>query len=149
MSRNCVFTLFLSTEEMDRICNCNISGLGVLEKRETSCYVGKPTVYLGDPVRSFSELSAVCLIRIRTINVIHGLNIERRSEILAVFTPAVLLTSDVPPASLFHLPDLVKCTKHHIFSAMQRLKSIQRKFSATIFSIMCVTLIRKFPSEPG
>jgi len=31
------------------------------------------------------------------MNDIHGLNVERRSEILAGFTPAVLLTSDVPP----------------------------------------------------
>lgn len=31
---NCVLTLFLSTEDMDRICNCNISGLDVLEKEK-------------------------------------------------------------------------------------------------------------------
>jgi hypothetical protein len=53
--------------------------------------------------------------------------VERRSEILAGFIPAVLLTSDVPPESLFHLPQLVKRT-NKIFSAMQHLKSIQRNF---------------------
>jgi hypothetical protein len=63
---------FLSTEEMDGICKRNISGLDVLEKRETSCYVGNPAVYLDDTVRSFPELSAVCLIRIRTVKNIHG-----------------------------------------------------------------------------
>jgi hypothetical protein len=123
--------------------------LDIVEKKETSCYVGKPAVYLGDPVRSFPELSAVCLIRIRTMNDIHDLNVERRSEILAGSAPAVLLTSDVPPASLFHLPHLVKRTKHQIFSAMQHLYSMQRKFSATMLSIMSVTSIRKLPLQPG
>jgi len=57
-SLHCVFTFVLSSEEMDRICNCNISGLDILGKRETSCYVGKPAAYLGRPVRSFPDLSA-------------------------------------------------------------------------------------------
>jgi hypothetical protein len=61
MSQTFVFLLFFSTEEMDRICNCNISRLDVLEKRETSCYVGKPAVYLSGSVRSFPGLSLICL----------------------------------------------------------------------------------------
>jgi hypothetical protein len=120
-----------------------------LEKRETSCDVEKPAVYLDDPVRSFPELSAVCLIRIRTVNDIHGLNVEWRSEILAGFTPAIPLTSVVQPASIFHMPQLVKCTEHQIFGAMKHLKSIQRKFSATMLSTMSGTLTRKLPPEPG
>jgi hypothetical protein len=36
------------------------------------------------------------------MNDIHGLNVERRSEILAGFTPAIPLIPDVPPA--FALP---------------------------------------------